>query len=549
MPPSPDDAELDGPIASTSAAVQGETSQEGYMYTHELSQMMFVFAHVVDPSKPVLHLLEDIVRHQVVQMIIQARNLSVMRRSRHLSTEDLIFLVRYDRAKVNRLRTYLSWKDVRKNAKDDGGGGAGGEVDLNAAVEDADAAKAQGGISRKLKVKLPWEISTIYSDCIVSGAGASLEQSQSGGGGLNSDLPPELEAAAAKVQQPTVDEELDEDDQEAMKESLMRLREADQVTLKMTREEYEHYSDCRTASFTFRKGKRFRDFLGSSNYLDMKPNDDIVDILGFLAYEVVREITIGAKQVWEQERAVLRRGERREPKPKKIKRTHEKSAAATEAEPKVPAEEADDPTQGSSSGQKEEEKDEESTAPAKASQSEAKSGATKSEKGRTGSPLRATRASDDSASDGGEVDIEQLYSAGKGQTDGDEASSVDPASFCGLFSLASADVGDGDGPLVTATSHKSAHDTSAASPSKRPLASDHGKDADGKETADGGTEPDDEGDDEDEEEKETSPDLLVHHIRESFARMERQKTQPSLSAGVRVSGPFGGLRKTKVFVL
>lgn len=35
-----------------------------------------------------------------------------------MSVEDLIFIIRHDRSKVNRLRTYLSWKDVRKKVKD-----------------------------------------------------------------------------------------------------------------------------------------------------------------------------------------------------------------------------------------------------------------------------------------------------------------------------------------------------------------------------------------------------------------------------------------------
>lgn len=48
------------------------------------------------------------------------------RGARYLSAEDLIFLIRHDRGKVNRLRTYLSWKDVRKHAKDSGGDGGGG---------------------------------------------------------------------------------------------------------------------------------------------------------------------------------------------------------------------------------------------------------------------------------------------------------------------------------------------------------------------------------------------------------------------------------------
>lgn len=61
--------------------------------------------------------------------LLQSKALATRRSSKFLSPEDLIFLIRYDRGKVNRLRTYLSWKDVRKNAKDSGGdAGAGADV-------------------------------------------------------------------------------------------------------------------------------------------------------------------------------------------------------------------------------------------------------------------------------------------------------------------------------------------------------------------------------------------------------------------------------------
>jgi transcription initiation protein SPT3 len=62
--------------------------------------------------------------------IIQARSLANRRGARFVSAEDLIFLIRHDRGKVNRLRTYLSWKDVRKHAKESGGGDAG-NVDVD----------------------------------------------------------------------------------------------------------------------------------------------------------------------------------------------------------------------------------------------------------------------------------------------------------------------------------------------------------------------------------------------------------------------------------
>lgn len=51
------------------------------------------------------------------------------RSSRFISPEDLVFLIRKDKQKVNRLRIYLSWKDVRKNAKDNKDQGAENLVD------------------------------------------------------------------------------------------------------------------------------------------------------------------------------------------------------------------------------------------------------------------------------------------------------------------------------------------------------------------------------------------------------------------------------------
>lgn len=66
--------------------------------------------------------------------VTRARLLTHLRSSRYLSPEDLIFLIRDDRGKVNRLRTYLSWKDVRKRAKEDDPG-HDVEVDLDEAGE------------------------------------------------------------------------------------------------------------------------------------------------------------------------------------------------------------------------------------------------------------------------------------------------------------------------------------------------------------------------------------------------------------------------------
>ena len=78
---------------------------------------------------------ENLIRFSLSFQITRARLTSHLRASRYLAPEDLIFLIRDDRAKVNRLRTYLSWKEVRKNAKKDDQAARGG-ADIE--VEDLD---------------------------------------------------------------------------------------------------------------------------------------------------------------------------------------------------------------------------------------------------------------------------------------------------------------------------------------------------------------------------------------------------------------------------
>lgn len=163
--------------------------------------------------------------------------------------------MRHDRAKVNRLRSFLSWKDVRKNAKD-----ASGDQ-----VEDVVEETNTGKIHRSI-IKLPWELVNQFSDVITKS--------------LNGE-----------------DESEDEDELEAYNDSIQRLKDADDVTRAMTREEYVHYSECRQASFTYRKGKRFREWANMSAIVEVKPNDDIVDSLGFLTYEMVSTLTTTAIEI------------------------------------------------------------------------------------------------------------------------------------------------------------------------------------------------------------------------------------------------------------
>lgn len=266
---------IDG--TDTSTQLDTPRDKNRYKYRIEIQQMMFVSGETNDPPERTTDLIEDIVRDQVVSLLLQAQRTTQSRGQRSILPEDLIFLIRHDKAKVNRLRTYLSWKDVRKNAKDqengDIGAGAGGGDLLD------DAAGGIGGAGnvdnklmaakQKKSLKLPWELEFMFTEQPLIG-------------GINGNIE---------------DEKIDEEEREAVLAQIKRLRQNDERTKNMTQQEYVHWSECRQASFTFRKSKRFREWCGISQITESRPNDDVIDILGFLTFEMVCSITEEALKV------------------------------------------------------------------------------------------------------------------------------------------------------------------------------------------------------------------------------------------------------------
>ncbi|KAI7462064.1 TFIID-18kDa-domain-containing protein [Hortaea werneckii] len=247
-----------------------------------ICKMMFVSGETGDVSPETTSMIEGIVQQQVMEMLKRATDLAARRGVRTISTDDLIFLIRHDKAKVSRLRTFLSWKDVRKSAKDSdekGGGGAdaGGVEDFDLAANDPTLGTAGPSVgtrnskNKKAKIGLPWDVSSFYSEVV-----------------------------------PEREDEEDEEEEEMNAATLQRLKQADERTKGMNAEEYLHFSECRQASFTFRKGKRFREWAGFGVVTDSKPNDDIVDILGFLTYEIVTLLTEEALKVKAAEDALKR---------------------------------------------------------------------------------------------------------------------------------------------------------------------------------------------------------------------------------------------------
>ncbi|KIM29481.1 hypothetical protein M408DRAFT_328737 [Serendipita vermifera MAFF 305830] len=215
--------------------------------------MLYVFGEVLEPNQETVNLVEEIVREQVVEIISQAKAHAMRRGQKNFKAEDLVFILRHDRDKVNRLRTYLSWKDVRKTAKETDAPGADD-------VELGDDEKPDEGTGQQTNVKLPWELKSVY-------LGALWDN------GLIED---------------------DEEDEEMTEARQDRLRHLDEATREMTKDEYLRYSDMRQASFTHRKASRFKEFLNLPPHMQLKSGDDTMDILGFLAFEIVRVLCTDA---------------------------------------------------------------------------------------------------------------------------------------------------------------------------------------------------------------------------------------------------------------
>lgn len=82
-----------------------------------------------------------------------------------------------------------------------------------------------------------------------------------------------------------------------------RLLVINRMTENMSKEEYLDFTECRQASFTFRKSKRFKDFLDTEH----KIKDDVLDILGFIACEIVFDIVSQACEVSVKKREAANR--------------------------------------------------------------------------------------------------------------------------------------------------------------------------------------------------------------------------------------------------
>ena len=79
----------------------------------------------------------------------------------------------------------------------------------------------------------------------------------------------------------------------------------DRITRTMSPQAYLEYAECRQASFTFKKLKKFREWLTPQHLTDYRVGDDCMELLGFVAWELTQRLAMRALHL--QSRAKLQR--------------------------------------------------------------------------------------------------------------------------------------------------------------------------------------------------------------------------------------------------
>jgi transcription initiation protein SPT3 len=218
-----------------------------------------------------------------------------------------LFITRHDGPKLKRLKDFLTWKDIRKNIK-----------------------QSEETTVANVASTLPFEIGEVVEEEDEEPNNDSAVALPSKAGSSAPGLPAGKPAATAASSQASarrrayffwdvlsslvcdlsdgnirdldpIDTDLNSG--QIKEESLRRLRDADQLTRTMTKAEYIEYTECRQASFTYKKAKKFRDWIGIPlSVTEYRLSDEVLEIVGFMASELVRRITEGALHHLEQDK-------------------------------------------------------------------------------------------------------------------------------------------------------------------------------------------------------------------------------------------------------
>jgi len=215
-----------------------------------LSRMILGLGIDTCPSIETMKFLEQILHREIRHALIQADQLATARGSQIIRGEEILFLLRKNKIKTQRLVKYLSMKDMigACNANDQPPSGSAANQDEPTPLEtDIDVGQNSGKRSKMCR--------DFFS---------SLDQTG------------ELCAV--------VNTEASDPDREE------RWKRLDQIASNLDSERYVEWSAARRASFGRVLTPKFTEWMTKDLGIECKPNNTAVEMLTFLAYEAIAEL-------------------------------------------------------------------------------------------------------------------------------------------------------------------------------------------------------------------------------------------------------------------
>eukprot|EP00002_Diphylleia_rotans_P012374 TRINITY_DN2421_c0_g1_i1.p1 TRINITY_DN2421_c0_g1~~TRINITY_DN2421_c0_g1_i1.p1 ORF type:complete len:584 (+),score=118.68 TRINITY_DN2421_c0_g1_i1:148-1752(+) len=233
---------LPSPAPSPTASA-GNMRVKKRMFYGEISAIMYAFGDTKHTLADTCEFVESIVRQQIIEFIRQIISFC-QKRNHRPSIEDVFFLLKQEPMRFYRIRDAWSLKESQKLTTPSIQTRSIPQVDSRDDLGEHD----NGFVRGRKRLRLSWDlVNFLY--------------------------------------------EGDDDDEEDFRRKdstdISNMNIAREVMIRsMTSEQYQDYSESRQASFHVKKSKKFRDWCDP--YMsELKPTEDIVELLAHLAWDIV----------------------------------------------------------------------------------------------------------------------------------------------------------------------------------------------------------------------------------------------------------------------
>eukprot|EP00794_Sanderia_malayensis_P000383 gene383-1016_t len=207
------------------------------------TKLWYGFGDCRKPCPDSVTLVEDIVRQQMSNLLVQTADVTSMRGGKFMSIDDILFLLKKDKDKLRRVIRYLDFRDSKLRTQ------KSVSQDEDEALE---SSSGETGKADNKRLKLAYDfISSI-------------------------DNTGELVAL--------FDEEgyVDHARQE-------RLDRAERIAENLDHQSFVEFTEAKQVNFNKKAGK-FKEWLDISSLIDVKPSGAVMEILSFIAYETIGQI-------------------------------------------------------------------------------------------------------------------------------------------------------------------------------------------------------------------------------------------------------------------